>query len=202
MNRKIGMLSSAVTFLAVAAFALSMLLGNDQGSYLSSMFIAWGFIPMACAFAACADEEARAAANAGVAFAAIYGLLIFVVYFTQLTAVRLSALSAEALEILDYKRFGLFFSLDLLGYAFMALSTFFIGLTLKPVGRPDRWLKSLLLIHGVFAVSCVVIPMLGVFKPGMAGGDLTGVLVLEFWCAYFLPVSALAYRFFKRRGLE
>ncbi len=198
MNRKIGMISSLVTLLAVASFALNMLISSPTGSYLSSMFIAWGFVPMACAFAAHAKEEARAAALTGVAFAAIYGLLIAVVYFTQLTAVRLSALSEETRSILDYSRFGLFFSLDLLGYAFMALSTFFLGLTISPGVRADRWLKNLLLIHGVFAITCVVLPMLGLFKSGMAGGDLIGVLVLEFWCAYFIPVSALAYRHFQR----
>ena len=201
MNRKVGMVSSLVTLLAVAAFALSMLIDYDAGSYLSSMFIAWGFLPMACAFAAYARDEARAAALTGVAFAAIYGVLIAIVYFTQLTAVRLSPLSEEALSILDYTRFGLFFSLDLLGYAFMALSTFFLGLTVSPAGRADRWLKNLLMIHGVFAVSCVVLPMLGLFKPGMDGGDLIGVLVLEFWCAYFLPVCALAYRHFQQKEL-
>ncbi len=198
MNRKIGMVSSLVTFLAVAAFALCMLVGSNAGSYLASMFIAWGYLPMACAFAARAKDEARAAALTGMAFAAVYGVLIAVVYFTQLTAVRLSPLSEEALSILDYSRFGLFFSLDLLGYAFMALSTFFLGLTISPDGRADRWLKGLLMIHGVFAVTCVALPILGLFKPGMAGGDLIGVLVLEFWCAYFLPLSALAYRHFHR----
>lgn len=198
MNRKIGMVSSLVTLLAVAAFALCMLVGYNAGSYLASMFIAWGYLPMACAFAARARDEARAAALTGVAFAAVYGVLIAVVYFAQLTAVRLSQLSEEALSILDYSRFGLFFSLDLLGYAFMALSTFFLGLTVSPAGRADRWLKGLLMIHGVFAVTCVALPMLGLFKPGMAGGDLIGVLVLEFWCAYFLPLCALAYRHFQR----
>ena len=198
MNRKIGMVSSLVTMFAVASFALCMLLNSLMGSYLASMFIAWGFLPMACAFAARARDEARAAALTGVAFAAVYGVLIAVVYFTQLTAVRLSPLSEEALSMLDYTRFGLFFSLDLLGYGFMALSTFFLGLTISPAGRADRWLRGLLMIHGVFAVTCVVFPILGLFKPGMAGGDLIGVLVLEFWCAYFLPVCILAYRHFQK----
>ena len=98
MNRKIGMVSSLVTLLAVAAFALCMLIGSNAGSYLASMFIAWGYLPMACAFAARAKDEARAAALTGVAFAAVYGVLIAVVYFAQLTAVRLSPLSEEALS--------------------------------------------------------------------------------------------------------
>ena len=198
MNRKIGMISSLVTLTAVAAFALCMLANSPMGSYFASMMIAWGYVPMACALASRAREEAKAAALTGVAFAAIYGVLICVVYFAQLTAVRLSPLSTDALAILDYSRFGLFFSLDLLGYAFMALSTFFLGLTISPSGRVDRWLKNLLLIHGVFAVTCVAFPIMGIFKPGMPGGDLIGILVLEFWCAYFLPVCALAYGHFRR----
>ena len=200
MNRKFGMVSSLVTLLAVASFALSMLVNSDAGSYIDSMFIAWGYVPMACAFAARAKEESRAAALTGVAFAAVYGVLIAVVYFAQLTAVRLSPLSQEALSLLDYSRFGLFFSLDLLGYGFMALSTFFLGLTFRPEGRADRWLRGLLMVHGVFAVTCFVFPMLGIFKPGMPGSDLVGVLVLEFWCAYFLPVCVLAYRHFRAEG--
>jgi hypothetical protein len=31
----------------------------------------------------------------------------------------------------------------------------------------------------------------------MAGGDIIGVLVLEFWCAYFAPVCILSYLHFK-----
>jgi hypothetical protein len=112
--------------------------------------------------------------------------------------VRLSSLSPEASAILDYRQFGLFFSYDLLGYAFMALSTFFIAFTVTVRSRADRALKTLLFIHGVFFISCFIMPLLGVFSPGMAGGDLLGVLVLEFWCAYFIPVCILAFLHFKK----
>lgn len=39
--------------------------------------------------------------------------------------------SAAGGQIIDYQKIGLFFSYDLLGYGFMALSTFFAGLTMK-----------------------------------------------------------------------
>lgn len=196
MNEKVGRVASLVTLVAVAAFALSMLLGSDAGSYAASLFISWGFVPMVCAFAASARAQARAAALAAVAFAAIYAVLIGAVYFTQLTTVRLSALTPQARGLLDYGQFGLFFNLDLLGYAFMAFSTFFAGLAIAPADRPDRWLRNLLMIHGAYAIA-LILPVLGVFRPGMAGGDLIGLLILEFWCAYFIPVCALAYRHFR-----
>lgn len=198
MNRKTGLYSSIVTFAAVLGFAVSMLIGSDTGSYLSSMFIAWGFLPMVCAFASYSTKEARAASYAAIAFSSVYAVFIMLVYFTQLTAVG-PQLGDQALRILDYKKFGLFFSLDLLGYAFMSLATFFIAFSIQAITKPDKWLKSLLLLHGIFAVSCTIIPMLGVFHAGMSGGDFTGVLVLEFWCIYFMPICVLSFLYFKRQ---
>lgn len=202
MNRKVGQLSSVVTLAAVLGFALSMIIGSDFGSYLSSMFIAWGFVPMICSLASSGEKESKAMSYTAIAFASVYAVLIMLVYFAQLTAVRLSQLGQQASQILDYKNFGLLFSYDLLGYAFMALATFFIAFTIRAVSKPDKWLKALLMIHGIFAVSCVVIPMLGLFHAGMAGGDLTGVLVLEIWCAYFTPICILSYLHFKRITTE
>ncbi len=134
-----------------------------------------------------------------IAFAAVYAVLIMVVHFAQLTAVRLQLLSKQASQILDYKNFGLFFSYDLLGYAFMALATFIIAFTIQATTKSDKWLKALLLIHGIFAVSGVIMPMLGIFKANVAGGDLIGVLVLEFWCAYFTPICILSYLHFRKQ---
>lgn len=194
MNRKIGIYSSAVLFLAVLGFAVSMIAGTDFGSYLSSIFIALGFVPMVCSLSAANGR--KAAGLTAIAFACVYAVLIGLVYFAQLTTVSLTPLSGEAAMQLNYSNFGLMFNYDLLGYAFMALSTFFIGLTIAPENKGDKWLRGMLLVHGIFAIACFIMPMLGIFRPGMEGGDLIGTLVLEFWCAYFIPVSILAFRHF------
>lgn len=199
MNRKVGMYSSIVTVVAVIGFALSMLIKNDFASYLSSMFIAWGFVPMICSFASYSKEETKSVSYTAIAFSSVYAVLIMLVYFAQMTTVRLSELSEQASQILNYKNFGLFFSYDLLGYGFMALATFFIALTLKTITKLDKWLKMLLMAHGIFAISCVIMPMIGVFNSEMAGGDIIGILVLEFWCAYFIPVCILSYLHFKKQ---
>ena len=104
-----------------------------------------------------------------------------------------------ALRILDYSQGGLFFSYDLLGYGMMALSTFFIGLTIEAETKADKWLKYLLIIHGVFFVGCFIMPMTGVFR-SMASGEnsMGGVLALEFWCAYFTLIGILSWLHFSK----
>lgn len=199
MNRKVGMYASIVTLTGVLGFALSMGMENSFFSYLASMLIAWGFIPLMCSFASYSRKETKAAGYTGITFSAVYGVLIMLVYFAQLTTVRLSELSESASLLLNYEKLGLFFNYDLLGYGFMAMSTFFIALTISVKSKVDRALKILLMVHGIFAISCVIIPMTGVFHPDMAGGGSIGILVLEFWCAYFTPICILSYLYFKNQ---
>ncbi|MEN6316989.1 MAG: hypothetical protein ABFD25_22375 [Clostridiaceae bacterium] len=201
MNRKLGMLASIVTLLAVLGFAISMLAGLDNGNYLSSIFIALGFVSMVCAFASYSEKDLKAASYTAMLFSAIYGIIVSIVYFAQLTTVQMTDLSEEADLLLNYNKFNLIFNYDLLGYSFMALATFFTGLALKAKCSRDKWLKGLLMIHGIFA-ACFILPLLGIFKAGMEGGDLIGNIVLEFWCAYFTPLCILSYIYFKKQERE
>lgn len=198
MERKIGVYASIVNLVAIVCFALSMAMGFDFGSYLSSLFIAFGFVPMMCAYARFARPEARLAGLVAVAFSAMYAAIVSLVYFAQLTSVRLNALSPESARLLDFQQFGLMFNYDLLGYAAMALSTFFAGLTIAPRAGRERCLKVLLMLHGAFFVSCLSVPMLGAFNP--SGPKWPGVALLEFWCAYFGPISALSCLYFNDRA--
>ena len=66
--------------------------------------------------------------------------------------------------------------------------------------KADRWLKYLLLVHGVFAIGCFVMPMLGLFTAGMAGGDWIGTAILLFWCAYFAPIGVLSIIHFSKKS--
>ena len=153
MNKKIGMYSSVINICSVAAFAICMLVGFDFGNYLVCMFIAFSFVPMMCAFNQYSSQERKVAGYASMIFAGVYAVIILLVYFAQVTAVRNDGLGEQALQIIDYQKFGLFFSFDLLGYGLMALSTFFAGLTIEVKSKSDKWLKRLLIIHGVFFVA-------------------------------------------------
>lgn len=197
MNRKIGMYSSIVNLVAIIGFAVSMLAGFEFGNYFSSMFIAFSFVQMMCSYAYFSGIKCKLAGYISAAFAVMYAIIILLVYFAQLTTVRLNDLTEQAAVLLDFKQFGLLFNYDLLGYALMALSTFFAGLTVEIRSKADKWLKYLLMIHGVFFISCMIVPMLGLFKADSSG---TGIILLEFWCGYFCPISIFSFLHFSKCG--
>lgn len=194
MNKKIGMYGAVVNFISVFCFALSMLVGFNYGSYFSSMFIAFSFVLIMCGYAYFAKKEAKLAGYISVAFSAVYTTIILLVYFAQLTTVRFNDLTQQAAVLLDFQQCGLLFNYDLLGYGVMSLAAFFAGLTIKPQTKIDQWLKYLLMVHGVFFISCLIIPMLGIFKADSP--KWVGIAVLEIWCLYFCPISILSFLYF------
>lgn len=202
MNRKIGMYASLVNVVAVTGFALAMLLGSNFGSYITSIFIAFSFVPMISTFCSYAKTEAKSVGYTAIGFAVMYATINSLVYYTQITTVRAGNLSEQATRILDFQQFGLFFNYDMLGYAMMSLATFFAGLTIDVKSKVDKCLKALLLIHGVFFISCFIIPMLGLFTPNGEGTTWIGTAILIFWCIYFIPVGLLSYFHFSNTKIE
>ena len=59
MNKKIGTVAAKVNIIAVAGFALSMLLRSNFLSYITSIFIALSFVPMMCALCFLAGQEKK-----------------------------------------------------------------------------------------------------------------------------------------------
>ena len=197
MNRTIPKIGAAVVAVTVFLFAVCLIINFTFGSYLVCMFLPIGYIMMAAGFHHESADDRKAVSMIGMVFSAVYAVLILLVYFAQTTSVQLGGLSEDALRILDFRRGGLLFNYDLLGYGMMALSTFFIGLSFTAGSREEKWLKSLMMIHGIFFIGCFIMPMTGVIT-GMANGKTSngGVIALVCWCAYFLPVGVLAYRHF------
>ena len=201
LNKSIPKIGSAIVVASVFLFALCMLFDYPFGSYLVCMFLPIGYIMMTAGFQNECSDERRVSANIGLVFSAIYAVLIFLVYFAQTTSVRQETLTEQAIRLLDFQRGGLLFNYDLLGYGMMALSTFFVGLSMKADGAADKWLKYLLMIHGVFFFGCFIIPMTGVFT-NMASGESGkgGTIALLIWCIYFLPIGVLAYKHFSSKA--
>jgi len=197
MNQLLAKIGAAVVTVTVFLFAVCILCGFNFGSYLVCMFLPIGYIMMAAGFQHESSEQTRVAANIGLVLSAVYAVLILLVYYAQTTTVRLEELNDQAARALDYQKGGLLFNYDLLGYGMMALSTFFIGLSIRAESKPDRWLKWLMIIHGVFFLSCFFMPMTGMFTH-MADGNSGhgGGIALLFWCIYFMPIGILAYRHF------
>lgn len=198
MNKIISKLGAVIVTISVFLFAIFLIVDLPFASYLVCMFLPLGYIMMVVGFQYECCEERKVSANIGVAIAIIYAVIVLLVYFAQTTSVRQDNLNEQVIRILDFQRGGLLFNYDLLGYGMMALSTFFIGLSVKPSSRADKWLKYLMLIHGIFFIGCFFMPMTGVFTSMQNGENgKGGTIALLCWCIYFLPIGILTYKHFQ-----
>ncbi len=195
VNRMLGTGSAITVAAAICAFAFSMIFGNENASYAASLLLAWAYVVLAGSLSAAAASDRSAAAKAGADFATLYAGFATAVYFVQLTTVLHRTAPPDILRVLSYQELGsVMFNLELLGYALMALSTLFIGLTISTGTGVGRWLQAMLLAHGIFAPVCLALPILDVFgsMPRASGVDI-GVAISFGWCAYFLPVALLGF---------
>ena len=194
MNKMIPKIGSAIVTVTVFLFALFLIIDFSMGSYFVCIILPLGFIMMTAGLHNECEDDRKVAANIGLILAAVYCTFIMLVYYTQLTTVKNDQLNEQAADLLIFGRFGLIFNFDLLGYGIMALSTFFTGLSMKTENKADKWLKALMMIHGVFYFSCTFMPMTGVFSNVSSGGSgIGGRLALVVWCVYFLPIGILSF---------
>ena len=198
MNRTVSMAGAALVTVTVFLFAVFILLGFPFGYYFVCMFLPVGYLMMTAGLHHESGSDRKVAADTGLVLAGVYAVLVLLVYFAQTTTVRTDALNDQASRILNFRRGGLIFNYDLLGYGMMALSTFFTGLSIRAENKTDRWLKRLLIIHGAFFPGCFLMPMTGMFTSMADGkGGNGGYIALLLWCLFFLPVGALAFRHFR-----
>ena len=197
LNRMISKTGSAMVTVTVLLFAIFLIINYSMGSYFVCLILPTGFIMMTAGLHNECGSDRKVAADTGLILAAVYAAFIMLVYFAQLTTVKNEQLNEQAANLLEFGRFGLIFNYDLLGYGVMALSTFFTGLSMKPKDKADKWLRTLLMIHGVFYFSCTFMPITGMFARMSSGGDgIGGRLALVAWCIYFLPVGILSFLHF------
>ena len=200
MNKTIAKVGSGIVTVTVFLFALFLIINFPRGYYFVCLILPLGFIMMTAGLHNECENDRKVAANIGMILSAVYCVLIMLVYFTQLTTVNNEQLTEQAANLLEMGKCGLIFNYDLLGYGIMALSTFFTGLSMKAGKIADKWLKALMMIHGVFFFSCTFMPMTGMFSKMSSGGDgLGGRLALVAWCVYFLPVGILSFVHFGKR---
>ncbi len=200
MNRIVSMTGAAVVTITVFLFAVCMIIDFKFGSYFVCMLLPIGYIMMTAGLHRESPEDRKVPADIGMALAAVYAVLILLVYFAQTTTVNLEELNGQAARMIDFQKGGLIFNYDLLGYGMMALSTFFIGLSLKAGSKTDKWLKALLMIHGAFFPGCFIMPMTGIFTDMADTGGNGGTIALLFWCAYFIPVGILSFIHFAKKS--
>ena len=200
LNKLLSKVGSAIVTVTVFLFALFLIIDFSMGSFFVCLILPVGFIMMTAGLHNECEDDRKVAANIGLILAAVYSTFIMFVYFTQLTTVKNEQVSEQAAKLLDMGKVGLIFNFDLLGYGLMALSTFFTGLSMKPKNKTDKWLKALLMIHGVFYFSCTFMPITGMFARMSSDGDgIGGRLALVVWCLYFLPIGILSILHFREK---
>ena len=199
LNKIISKVGSSIVTVTVFLFALFLMINFPTGYFFVCLILPIGFIMMTAGIQNECEGDRKVAANIGLILAAVYATFIMLVYFAQLTTVKNELLNEQAANLLVFGKFGLIFNYDLLGYGVMALSTFFTGLSMKPKNKTDKWLRALMLIHGVFYFSCTFMPMTGLFAKMSSGGDsIGGKLALVVWCVYFLPIGILSFIHFTK----
>jgi len=200
LNNTIAKIGSGIVTMTVFLFALFLIINYSMGSYFVCLILPLGFIMMTAGLHNECENDRKVAANIGLVLAAVYCTFIMLVYFTQLTTVNNEQLTEQAANLLEMGKCGLIFNFDLLGYGVMALSTFFTGLAMKPRNKVDKWLRALMMIHGLFYFSCTFMPMTGMFSKMSSGGNgLGGRLALVAWCVYFLPIGILSFLHFRKK---
>lgn len=197
MNNTISKIGAAIVTVTVFLFAVFIISGFSAGQYFVCSVLPIGYIMMSAGFQHECGQDRKVAANIGMVLAAVYAVLVLLVYFSQNTTVRLVTLNEQAGRLLIFQPGSLTFNYDLLGYGIMALSTFFIGLSIKAENTTDKCLKWLMIIHGAFYPGCFIMPMTGMFL-SMADGEhgKGGDIALLFWCIYFIPIGMLAFLHF------
>ena len=200
LNNGVSKVGSAIVTVTVFLFALFLIINIPMGYYFVCLILPIGFIMMTAGLQNECESDRKVAANIGLLLAAVYSTFIMLVYFTQLTTVNNEQLNEQATNLLEFGKFGLIFNFDLLGYGVMALSTFFTGLSMKAKNKKDKWLKALMMIHGLFYFSCTFMPITGMFAKMSSNGDgIGGRLALVAWCVYFLPIGILSFLHFGSR---
>jgi hypothetical protein len=157
-------------------------------SYGVCIILSWAYVIIVISNT-CLVNEKCIASEVGKSFAIIYSIYVSLTYFTQLTVIRHNTLPTELVNVFNYSNASSWiFSLNLIGYGIMAISTFFVGLSINPLNKDDRYLRNLLLLHGVFIIS-IFMPITSIFLG--ESNDILGTIALIFWCLFFLPIGFL-----------
>ncbi len=190
MDNKIKYIGLGFTLLSTVLFALFMLFDFTMGSYFICIFLAIGYLMMVSGFIS-NQENNKSLKYLALAFGIVYTVLIYIVYFTQVTVVNKANAPEDVLYVLNYSNLNIMFYLDLLGYGFMALSTLFLGLSLETKNKIDKAFKILLMGHGIFFLPCLIMPMTPLLDKTEGSSSKGGVIALEIWCIYFIAVCVV-----------
>jgi len=154
--KKIGTWASSLSLLFALGYSVPQILSTVEvlphpqdmfWLFLPSLFLAPAFLVTMICLDFSAPVNKKIWTTIGWAFAAVYCVMVTIVYFTQLTVVLPHQLRGETGEknILIFDRRTFLVAIDCLGYFFMSLSTFFAAFAFRD---KNKWLYRGLLWNG------------------------------------------------------
>jgi hypothetical protein len=166
--------------------------------YIASLLIAISVVIMMACFYDVTREQLKIFGLLALVSSIIYATFCISTYFLQLSIVTFNPLNLtnEVLKAITFKPGSPIFTIDMLDYGFLCLSTLAAGFAL--VEAKDKVLRALCLFHGAIAVPTFASPIIsGIFLSASGETDFTGHYVLLFWCIVFVPITLLFMRYFK-----
>lgn len=198
-NKYMAIGSAIGTGISILIFGITIFIPKlTMWAYGSSIGIAICFLIMVVSNDSFVSDRNRMFSNLSKSFAIIYCTLVSIVYYTQISFVRLGSPTTEVLSIVAYSPpKTAYFALDILGYFFMSISVLFLSFTI--IG--NRLLKTSLILMGLWGMTCVIVPLLPfLYANSDSSSDIFGVIVLSLWSILFIPISILLALYFHKNS--
>lgn len=192
-------------------FAVSLVIGLSVRSsvgpiagYIICILLAASVIVLMAAAYLRIPEKRRILGLLALSAAIVYAPFCMGNYFIQIAVVARNPLNLppEVLRLVTFVPGSPMFALNMLGYAFLCLSTLAVAFTI--LDPRDKPLRILCIVHGALALPTLAAPVLSGFFISTSGqASDVGSWVLLFWCALFTPIPLLFAALFRReRGSQ
>jgi hypothetical protein len=142
---------------------------------IPSLFIGISFVVLMGSVHRLAPADRKIWSQTGLTFAIMYGTLICMNYFVQLTLVAPALYRGDVSDSVRPFMFNVFnsftYSVDLLGYSFMSLSTFFAAFVFRGPGL-EKTVRRFMIANGL------IMPFIALqtfFHPLIWGGSLWAI---------------------------
>ena len=198
---KAGKISSLLAGICTVLFGLLIILDfatpTIMFQFIVCFILAISFVVVVNSLYSIADPKHKLWGRLTVSFAIIYAVYICLVYYSQLTVVRLGLVPGDYLPLIEFTPGTWLFAVDMLGYTFLALSTLAASFHFRGKGLAGK-IRVLLIVHGALAIPVALFPALPLFgsAENVQSANLGGSFALLAWCVVFAPICFLLERYF------